>query len=143
MRSTTTSESISTSSTAQRKGKGAKTARGANRRASAPLQDPAEANKDAEMEIIAGLKGVCIKLTYFQDLLTLAAAQVVEAQRLQKEAEAKAARLEQHERDEGDDMMIRKPKGEAGDKKNGFNLREAMKLGDAGQKDLYDAIQAC
>jgi hypothetical protein len=129
--------------TTQRKARGAKTARSANKRASAPLQDSAEANKDAEMEIIAGLKGVFILLMYLWDLLTLVAAQLVEAQRLQREAEGKVARLEQHERNEDDDMMIRKPKGEAGDKKNGFNLREAMKLDDAGQKDLYDAIQVC
>jgi hypothetical protein len=38
-------------------------------------------------------------------------------------------------------VAIPKPKGEAGDKKNGFNLRTAMQLGDAEQKDLYDAIQ--
>lgn len=38
---------------------------------------------------------------------------------------------------------LSKPKGEAGDKKNGFNLREAMQLNDAAHKDLYDAIQVC
>jgi hypothetical protein len=43
----------------------------------------------------------------------------------------------------GDIITISKPKGEAGDKKNGFNLREAMKLSDDEQKDMYDAIQVC
>jgi hypothetical protein len=37
--------------------------------------------------------------------------------------------------------VIPKPKGKAGDKKHGFNLQEAMKLGDDVQKELYDAIQ--
>jgi hypothetical protein len=153
MRSTRTSDSIATrrqtdvgrsaqSSTAKQKARGTKTARSANERASAPLQDLTGANKDTEMEI-AGLKGVCIQLTHLRDLLTLGAAQLVEAQRLQKEAEGKVARLGQHAANEDDDMMIRKPKGEAGDKKNGFNLRMAMKLDDVGQKDLYDAIQVC
>jgi hypothetical protein len=40
-------------------------------------------------------------------------------------------------------VAIPKPKGEAGDKKNGFNLRAAMQLDSDAQKDLYDAIQVC
>jgi len=43
----------------------------------------------------------------------------------------------------GDIITISKPKGQAGDKKNGFNLREVMKLSDDEQKDMYDAIQVC
>ena len=79
-----------------------------------------------------------------RDLLTSLAAQLAEATRLQKEAEAKIARVAPHvanEHDNEDIVMISKPKGEAGDKKNGFNLREAMKLDEVAHKDLYDAIQ--
>jgi len=80
------------------------------------------------------------------DLLMRFAAQLAKAQCLQKEAEGKVARVAPHvgnEHDRQDIMMIPKPKGEAGDKKNGFNLWEAMKLDDVAQKDLYDAIQVC
>jgi hypothetical protein len=40
-------------------------------------------------------------------------------------------------------LAIPKPKGEAGNKRNGFNLREAMDLDGDTKKDLYDAIQVC
>lgn len=68
-------------------------------------------------------------------------AQVAEAQRLQKEAEGKIASVAPHDSNNENILAIVKPKGEAGNKKSGFNLREAMKLDGAVQKDQYDAIQ--
>lgn len=44
---------------------------------------------------------------------------------------------------ENDPMVIIKPKGEAGDAKRGFNLREAMNLEGDENKVLYDAIHVC
>jgi hypothetical protein len=80
------------------------------------------------------------------DLLTSCADQLAEARRLWKEAEDRAAKEGPHITS-GDGrqetIAIPKPKGEAGDKKNGFNLREAMMLGEGAQKELYDAIQVC
>jgi hypothetical protein len=80
------------------------------------------------------------------DRLTSCAGQLAEARRLWKEAEDKAAKEGPHITS-GDGhqeaIAIRRPKGEAGDKKNGFNLREAMMLGEDEQKELYDAIQVC
>jgi hypothetical protein len=87
-----------------------------------------------------------IPTDHLRDFLTLYAAQLAEAQRLRKEAEGKIATVAPHVANEDglqDIVIIPKPKGEAGDKKNGFNLREAMKLDDVAQKDLYDAIQVC
>jgi hypothetical protein len=74
------------------------------------------------------------------------AAQLAEAQHLQKEAESKIASTAPHVINEGDRhdiLAIPKPKGEAGNKRNGFNLREAMDLDGDTKKDLYDAIQVC
>jgi hypothetical protein len=80
---------------------------------------------------------------WFADIFV---AQLAEAQRLQKEAEGKIAKIASHrmkEDDRQDIMTIPKPKGEAGDKKNGFNLRTAMQLEGSEQKEIYDAIQVC
>jgi hypothetical protein len=75
------------------------------------------------------------------------AAQLAKAKRHQKEAEDKIALrdtpLVTGEGVRHDVITIPKPKGEAGDIKNGFNLREAMGLDDVAQKELYDAIQVC
>jgi hypothetical protein len=80
------------------------------------------------------------------DLLTPCADQLAEARRLWKEAEDKAAKEGPHVASGGghrETIAIQRPKGEAGDKKSGFNLREAMMLGEDAQKELYDAIQVC
>lgn len=44
---------------------------------------------------------------------------------------------------QNDSILIIKPKGEAGDSKRGFNLREAMDLEGDVNKNLYEAIQVC
>lgn len=135
-----------------RRGRGKNTVGRANKTSTkeAPAQDLVAANtrSDADAEI-AELKGDSHEHTsvnHSYDLLTFFAAQLVEAQRLQKEAEGQIAKIVPQvtkEDDRQDIVTIPKPKGEAGDKKNGFNLRAAMQLDDTAQKDLYDAIQVC
>ena len=46
-------------------------------------------------------------------------------------------------RDPNQIQMLSKPKGEAGDGRRGFNLREAMDLEGDANKELYEAIQVC
>jgi hypothetical protein len=77
-------------------------------------------------------------------IIIIITAQLAESQRLQKEAESQIAKIAPQAMQEDQDIVtIPKPKGEAGDKKNGFNLRKAMQLDDVAHKDLYDAIQVC
>lgn len=46
-------------------------------------------------------------------------------------------------RDANEIQVLSKPKGEAGDARRGFNLRQAMHLEGDENKDLYEAIQVC
>ena len=66
--------------------------------------------------------------------------------RVEKEAaEASLAKAhatsKQCEADVNEIQSIPRPKGEAGDQKRGFNLREAMKLGGDENKELFLAIE--
>lgn len=50
-------------------------------------------------------------------------------------------RREPNANDDREFQILVKPRGEAGDGKHGFNLREAMNLEGDENKELYEAIQ--
>jgi hypothetical protein len=65
---------------------------------------------------------------------------LAEMTKAKEAAEAKAA-VASRDLERNEVEMIRRPKGEAGDRKRGFNMRTAMQLDGERNKELYEAIQ--
>lgn len=136
-----TSQEAPTQGSRQRSGEGttSKAASG-GRKSRKSKSNNATSRQTEELQAqLARVQGMSVTTPAFSSpLMSQYIAQLAEAQAAQKKLEERAARGSAPAADQEEIQRIERPKGEAGDRKNGFVLQDAMGLED--KREEYDEM---